>query len=73
MNHQIFKVLDLHYIHLDDKHLLCPLADFLALHSEVDVLEVRYNPQIEQGVVIVRTDTGERLEKLIDFFKKMML
>ena len=73
MNHQIFKVLDLHYIHIDDKHRLCPLADFLTLHSEVDVLEVRYNPQIEQGVVIVRTDTEERLEKLIDFFKKMML
>lgn len=76
MNHQIFKVLDLHYIHLDDKHRLCPLADYLCEVHNIDVLEVRYNPQADQGVIIVRcclTDAEAHLSRLVEQYKERML
>lgn len=76
MKHQIFKVLDLHYIHIDDKHRLCPLADYLCEFAGVEVLEVRYNPQAEQGVIIVRCDNedGEKyLNHILEQYKKYIL
>ena len=75
MNHQIFKVLDLHYIHIDDKHRLCPLADYLCEFAGVEVLEVRYNPQAEQGVIIVRCcreDAEAHLNRLVEKYKTYM-
>ena len=76
MNHQIFKVLDLHYIHIDDKHRLCPLADYLCEFAGVEVLEVRYNPQAEQGVIIVRCcreDAEAHLNRLVEQYKTYIL
>jgi len=74
MTHKIFKVINFYYIHLDDKKLLCPLADYISENNpEIDVLEVRYNPQAEQGVVIVKTDDYKayaRLNNVVDEFKK---
>ena len=76
MNHQIFKVLDLHYIHLDDKHRLCPLADYLCDFHNIDVLEVRYYKQVDQGVIIVRCERDnaeEYLNRLVEQYKERML
>ena len=76
MKHQIFKVLDLHYIHIDDKHRLCPLADYLCEFALVEVLEVRYNPQADQGVIIVRCcreDAEAHLNRLVEQYKERML
>ena len=75
MTHKIFKVLDLHYIHIDDKHRLCPLADYLCEFAGVEVLEVRYNPQDEQGVIIVRCERDnaeEYLNNLVEKYKTYM-
>ena len=76
MKHQIFKVLDLHYIHLDDKHRLCPLADYLCDVHNIDVLEVRYYQQVEQGVIIVRCcreDAEAHLNRIVEQYKERML
>ena len=76
MKHQIFKVLDLHYIHIDDKHRLCPLADYLCDFHQIDVVEVRYNPQADQGVIIVRCEqdnADEYLNNLVEQYKKYIL
>lgn len=76
MTHQIFKVLDLYYIHIDDKHRLCPLADYLCEFALVEVLEVRYNPQAEQGVIIARCeheDGEKKLNYLVEQYKTYML
>lgn len=73
MTHKIFKVINFYYIHLDDKRQLCPLADYISENNpEIEVLEVRYNPQAEQGVVIVKTDDYKaysRLNNVVDLFK----
>ena len=73
MTHKIFKVINFYYIHLDDKRQLCPLADYISENNpEIEVLEVRYNPQAEQGVVIVKTDDYQaysRLNNVVDNFK----
>lgn len=73
MTHKIFKVINFYYIHLDDKRQLCPLADYISENNpEIEVLEVRYNPQAEQGVVIVKTDDYQaysRLNNVVDEFK----
>lgn len=76
MTHKIFKVLDLHYIHIDDKHRLCQLADYLCEFAGVEVLEVRYKPQAEQGVIIVRCERDnaeEYLNRLVEQYKKYIL
>ncbi len=75
MTHKIFKVLGFHYIHLDDKHRLCPLADYLCDFHQIDVVEVRYNPQADQGVIIVRCERDnaeEYLNRLVEKYKTYM-
>lgn len=73
MTHKIFKVINFYYIHLDDKKLLCPLADYISENNpEIEVLEVRYYIKIGQGVVIVKTDDYQayaRLNNVVDLFK----
>lgn len=64
MTHKIFKVLEMHYIHIDEQTLLCPLADYLTDHVGITVVEVRYYPRIQQGVVIVRADVPDPEEAL---------
>lgn len=76
MTHKIFKEINFYYIHLDDKHRLCPLADYLCDFHQIDVVEVRYNPQADQGVIIVRCcreDAEAHLNRLVEQYKERML
>lgn len=74
MTHKIFKVISFYHIHLDDKKLLCPLADYISENNpEIEVIEVRYYIQVGQGVVIVKTDDYQayaRLNSVVTEFKK---
>ena len=56
MTHKVFKVLNLYYIHLDNRAMLCPLADFIDSNYKqfCRVEEVKYNPRAQQGVVVVK-------------------
>lgn len=76
MTHKIFKVINFYYIHLDDKHRLCPLADYLCDFHQIDVVEVRYYQQVDQGVIIVRCcreDAEAHLNRLVEQYKERML
>lgn len=73
---QFFKVLGLNYISIKDKRHLCPFADYLSRFIYLRVLEVRYNPRTEQGIIIVRfcgEDAEAQLNRLVEQYKERML